>query len=177
MIHAIAPGLDAQTFSRILLSYLQARGCQPQLVDANTVTPDDFAIWDEFLTIDCCLLDNSPFQSVFQWLEESQVPFCWYQPISPNKQDLAIATQQMKRLRSIGGRIFLLLSKRLFKPTDTISNAIYIPAINETRDYLQVISDRGTSPSDRQTLALKLDGVYGKLAEYAVESELSNGWV
>ncbi|WP_281257373.1 hypothetical protein [Merismopedia glauca] len=42
---------------------------------------------------------------------------------------------------------------------------------------MQVISDRSTNPSDRQHLALKLDGVYGKLAEYAVESELSNGWV
>lgn len=90
---------------------------------------------------------------------------------------MVLALEQMKRLRSIGGRVFVLLSQRLFKATDTIPNAIYIPAIDETRDYLQVISDRGTRPSDRQTLALKLDGVYGKLAEYAVQSELSNGWV
>ncbi|WP_146131752.1 hypothetical protein [Merismopedia glauca] len=154
MIHIITNGLDTRTFSRILLSYLQARGCQPQLVDANAVAPDDYATWDEFLTIDCCLLDNSAFNSVFQWLEESQVPFCWYQSISPNKQEMAIAMQQMKRLRSIGGRVFLLLSKRLFKPTDTISHAIYIPAITETRDYLQVWTlDKSPSSNLRNSFA------------------------
>lgn len=169
MLHIVTHGIDTHTFIRILLSYLQAWGDEPLYVDADNIAVDDFAAWDNLLTEPCCVLLVRELDTVYQWLAESQAKFCWYQSLSPHKSEMKEAIASMNVMRDLGGRVFWLMSERLFKPS-AISDAIYIPAIDVAESYLGVISDRATPPGVRRALSKKLDGAYGQLAEYGVQT-------
>jgi hypothetical protein len=162
LLHIVTPGIDTTTFVRILLSYLQAWGDNPLYVDADNIAADDFAAWDNLLLEPCCVLLVREPHTVSQWLCESQAKFCWYQSLSPHKSELKEAIASLNAIRDLGGRVFWLLSERLFKRC-AIANAIYIPVLDVADDYLGVISDRATPPAVRQALAKKLDAVYGQL--------------
>ncbi|PSB01641.1 hypothetical protein, partial [Merismopedia glauca] len=163
MIHIITNGLDRPTLTRILLSYLRAWGCNPVSVDASTIAIDDFAAWDNLLTLPCCVLSIYDPHYVLEWLAESQVQFCWYQFMSPQRQEMIDTLSKMERVRIIGGRVFYVLSERLFKGNSE-TDAIYVPVMGKVEDWLGVISDRATHPTHRQKLVAKLDAVYGMLA-------------
>jgi hypothetical protein len=87
---------------------------------------------------------------------ESEIQPCYLS--SCHRYRLTSAIASLNAIRALGGRVFWLLSERLFKRC-AIADAIYIPVLDVADDYLGVISDRATPPAVRQALAKKLDGV------------------